>query len=53
MNKNAKIVSSKIPSNAEIKTFTALIKERIEPFNSAGLMDASCKNMYRHTVAMI
>ncbi len=48
-----KIVSSKIPSKDEIKTFTALLKERIEPFNSAGLMDASCKNMYRHTVAMV
>jgi tetracycline 7-halogenase / FADH2 O2-dependent halogenase len=48
-----KIISSKNPSDAAIKTFTALIKERIEPFNSAGLMDASCKNMYRHTVAMI
>ncbi|MEO8720382.1 MAG: tryptophan 7-halogenase [Ginsengibacter sp.] len=48
-----KIISSKNPSNEEIKTFTALIKERIEPFNSAGLLDASCKNMYLHTVAEI
>jgi len=48
-----KTISSKNPSNAAIKTFTALIKERIEPFNSAGLLDAFCKNMYRHTVAMI
>ena len=46
-----KIVSSKNLSNEEIKTFAAIIKERIEPFNSAGLLDASCKNMYRHTVA--
>ena len=46
-----KIVSSRNPSTEEIKTFTALIKERIEPFNSAGLLDASCKNMYLHTVA--
>ena len=46
-----KIVSSKKPTKEEIKTFTARIKERIEPFNSAGLLDASCKNMYRHTVA--
>jgi FADH2 O2-dependent halogenase len=46
-----KIISSKNPSNEEIKTFTAIIKERIKPFNSAGLLDASCKNMYRHTVA--
>jgi len=48
-----KIISSKIPSKDEIKTFTALIKKRIEPFNSAGLLDASCKNMYRHTVAVV
>ena len=48
-----KLVSSKNPSNEAIKTFTALIKERIEPFNSAELLDASCKNIYRHTVAEI
>ena len=48
-----KIISSKNPSNEEVKTFTALIKERIKPFNSAGLLDASCKNMYRHTVAVL
>jgi len=46
-----KIISSKEPSTEEIKNFTAIIKERIEPFNSAGLLDESCKNMYRHTVA--
>ncbi len=46
-----KIISSKAPSSEEIKTFTSIIKERIKPFNSAGLLDASCKNMYRHTVA--
>jgi FADH2 O2-dependent halogenase len=46
-----KIISSENPSKEEIKAFTALIKERIKPFNSAGLLDASCKNMYRHTVA--
>lgn len=48
-----KIIFSKNPSSEEIKTFTALIKKRIEPFNSAGLLDASCKNMYRHTVVEI
>ena len=48
-----KILSSKNPSNEAIKTFTAIIKERIELFNSAGLMDTSCKNMYRHTAAML
>ena len=48
-----KIISSRNPSNEEVETFTALIKERIKLFNSAGLLDASCKNMYRHTVAEI
>jgi len=37
----------------EIKNFTALIKERIEPFNSAGLLDPSANNMYHHTVAVL
>jgi FADH2 O2-dependent halogenase len=48
-----KIISSENPSNEEIKSFTATIKERIKPFNNAGLLDASCKNMYRHTIAEI
>ncbi len=48
-----KIISQKNLSSEEIKAFTALIKHRIEPFNRAGLLDASSKNMYRHTVAMI
>ncbi len=37
----------------EIENFTALIKERIEPFNTAGLLDPSAKNMYHHTVAVL
>ena len=41
----------KIPSAAEIKSFTRLIKERIKPFNIAGLLDPNAKNMYHHTVA--
>jgi FADH2 O2-dependent halogenase len=48
-----KIIASKNPSGEAIKIFIALIKERIQPFNSAGLLDASCKNMYKHTVAEI
>jgi FADH2 O2-dependent halogenase len=46
-----KIISSKNPSSQEIKAFTATIKDRIKPFNSADLLNVSCKNMYRHTVA--
>ncbi len=47
-----KIISAPV-SEEEIKNFTALIKERIEPFNSAGLLDPSAKNMYHHTVAVL
>ncbi|MGN6193644.1 MAG: NAD(P)/FAD-dependent oxidoreductase [Ginsengibacter sp.] len=46
-----KIISSKHPSDEEIKSFTATIKERIEPYNTADLLNPDCKNMYRHTVA--
>ena len=42
---------SKRPSADEIKNFTRLIKERIKPFNIAGLLDPNAKNMYHHTVA--
>ncbi|MGN6540413.1 MAG: NAD(P)/FAD-dependent oxidoreductase [Ginsengibacter sp.] len=48
-----KIISSKHPSDEEIKAFTETIKERIHPFNTAGLLNPSCKNMYRHTVAQL
>ncbi len=33
--------------------FRNKIKERIRPFNTAGLLDPSFKNMYRHTVAVL
>lgn len=36
-----------------IKGFTDLIRERIKPFNTAGLMDPSTHNMYRHTAAKL
>jgi len=48
-----KIISSKHPSDEEIQAFTATIKERIGPFNTARLLDPSCKNMYRHTAAAL
>jgi len=48
-----KIISHQPPTREDIKWFTGLIKERIQPFNTAGLMDPSSKNMYRHTAAMI
>lgn len=48
-----KIISSQQPTREDIKWFTGLIKERIQPFNTAGLMEPSSKNMYLHTVAKI
>jgi FADH2 O2-dependent halogenase len=48
-----KIISRQPPTREDIKWFTGLIKERIQPFNTAGLMDPTFKNMYRHTAAMI
>jgi FADH2 O2-dependent halogenase len=42
---------SKRPSADELTNFTRLIKERIKPFNIAGLLDPNAKNMYHHTVA--
>ncbi|MDE3185589.1 MAG: tryptophan 7-halogenase [Bacteroidota bacterium] len=48
-----KIISSKAPSTEEIRDFTNLVKERIQPFNIAGLLDPASKNMYHHTVAVL
>ncbi|HEY4195411.1 MAG TPA: tryptophan 7-halogenase [Mucilaginibacter sp.] len=47
------IISNREPSPADIKAFAALIKERIAPINTAGLLDPSSKNMYHHTVARL
>ena len=47
------IISNKQPTQEDIKWFTSLVKERIQPFNTAGLMEPSSKNMYRHTAAVI
>lgn len=39
------------PGVADAESFTALVRERIAPFNSAGLMEPGARHMYRHTVA--
>lgn len=39
------------PSPGEIDCFTNRIRTKIKPFNTAGLLDPSLKNMYRHTAA--
>jgi FADH2 O2-dependent halogenase len=41
------------PSSAAIRRFTDLVRGKIAPFNTAGLMDPEARNMYRHTVAVM
>ena len=47
------LISNKVPSDEEIRQFTDRIRKRIKPYNIAGLLDPSLKNMYRHTAAQI
>jgi tetracycline 7-halogenase / FADH2 O2-dependent halogenase len=41
------------PAPTEIQRFTDLVRKKIAPFNSAGLMEPGSGNMYRHTVAAL
>ncbi|TVQ65069.1 MAG: hypothetical protein EA360_10825 [Balneolaceae bacterium] len=41
------------PSDDQIEKLTEKIRERIRPFNSAGLMDPEKKNIYRHTAVVL
>ena len=41
------------PSAEAVRRFTELVREKIEPFNIAGLMEPGVRNMYRHTVAVL
>lgn len=38
-------------SQTDIERFTDAVSQRIQPYNIAGLLDPSFKNMYHHTVA--
>ncbi|MBX2922779.1 MAG: tryptophan 7-halogenase [Chitinophagaceae bacterium] len=38
-------------SQQEIEVFTDTVRERIKPYNTAGLLNPAAKNMYHHTVA--
>lgn len=40
-------------SASDINRFTDRIRERIRPFNTAGLLNPSFRNMYRHTAAVL
>jgi FADH2 O2-dependent halogenase len=48
-----KIVDGRQPSADDIAWFTGLVRERIKPYNTAGLLDPASKNMYRHTAAKL
>ncbi len=48
-----KIISFAQPSHREVAHFTTLVRESIKPWNTAGLLDPTSKNMYRHTAAML
>lgn len=39
------------PSDQEIESFTALVRDLIAPWNSVGLMNPAARNMYHHTAA--
>ncbi|MFT4153691.1 NAD(P)/FAD-dependent oxidoreductase [Parafilimonas sp.] len=45
------ITQPKTISQAGMDAFTNAIRERIKPYNIAGLLEPSSKNMYRHTMA--
>ncbi|HVZ97802.1 MAG TPA: tryptophan 7-halogenase [Chitinophagaceae bacterium] len=47
------ITKRKIISQKNIDRFTDTIRERIKPYNIAGLLNLSSKNMYKHTVAKL
>jgi FADH2 O2-dependent halogenase len=39
------------PAESEVRKFRHEVKQRIAPYNIAGLLDPEAKNMYHHTVA--
>lgn len=41
------------PTHQEIQRFADLVRQKIAPFNTAGLMEPGSRNMYRHTVAVL
>ena len=48
-----KIIEDRQPSKDDVVRFTNLVRERIKPLNTAGLLDPTLKNMYKHTTARI
>lgn len=48
-----KLTQQKTISQVDIDAFTDSVREKIKPYNIAGLMEPSFKNMYHHTVAVL
>ncbi|MDX1636949.1 MAG: FAD-dependent oxidoreductase [Balneolaceae bacterium] len=49
----ALLESGEPPHESAVTIFKEKVKDRIEPYNSAGLLDPRAANMYHHTVAEI
>ncbi|MDE3213335.1 MAG: hypothetical protein KGM98_08880, partial [Bacteroidota bacterium] len=41
------------PDPEEVARFTAKVRQEIQPYNIARLLDPALKNMYRHTAAIL
>ena len=46
------LASSREPSDAAISDFERFIAEGLAPYNSCGLCDPACRNMYRYTAVL-
>lgn len=47
------LTTQKTITKQDIDIFTDKIRERIQPYNTAGLLQPSSKNMYHHTIAVL
>jgi len=45
------VLTDDLHSERAINEFTSRVRKRIGPYNIAGLLDPSARNMYRHTAA--
>jgi len=45
------VLAGGVPPGAAVKGFVNLVRDRIAPYNIAGLLDPTARNMYRHTAA--
>jgi len=48
-----KIIEDQQPSKEDTVRFTNQVRKKIKPLNTAGLLEPSLKNMYRHTAARL